>query len=141
MEEVKVGDAVPSVELSELATGQDRPTKINLKDLVSGKKVAIFGVPGAFTPGCSKSHLPSFISAQSDLQAKGVEMTICLATNDAYTMEVGYVLLGKMMKRWIFEPLTSLSLKGVYMFSRCLPHAGLGPDVGRVGCRNQVLGR
>jgi len=49
--------------------------------------VAIFGVPGAFTPGCSKSHLPSFITAQDDLKSKGVSTTICVATNDAYVME------------------------------------------------------
>jgi peroxiredoxin len=88
MGEVKVGDAIPDVDMSELVTGADKPAKINLKDLVAGKKVAIFGVPGAFTPGCSKSHLPSFITAQSDLKAKGVDLTICVATNDAYTMEV-----------------------------------------------------
>ena len=51
-------------------------------------KVAIFAVPGAFTPGCSKSHLPSFMTAQDELKAKGVELTICIATNDAYVMEV-----------------------------------------------------
>jgi Redoxin len=88
MGEVKVGDAIPAVDMSELVTGADKPAKVNLKDLVAGKKVAIFGVPGAFTPGCSKSHLPSFITAQDDLKAKGVDMTICVATNDAYTMEV-----------------------------------------------------
>ena len=43
---------------------------------------------GAYTPGCSKSHLPSFITAQDELKSKGVEMTLCLATNDAYVMEV-----------------------------------------------------
>ena len=41
-------------------------------------------------PGCSKSHLPSFITAQDELKAKGVELTICVATNDAYVMEVGW---------------------------------------------------
>jgi 2-Cys peroxiredoxin 5 len=48
---------------------------------------ALFGVPGAFTPGCSKSHLPSFIEAQNDLKAKGVDLTVCVATNDAWVME------------------------------------------------------
>ena len=45
-------------------------------------------MPGAFTPGCSKSHLPSFITAQDELKSKGVELTICIATNDPYVMEV-----------------------------------------------------
>ena len=63
------------------------PVRISLADLCKGKKVAIFAVPGAFTPGCSKSHLPSFIEAQDELKAKGVELTICVATNDAFVME------------------------------------------------------
>jgi hypothetical protein len=85
---VKAGDKIPSVVMKELVTGADGPVEVNLADLVAGKKVAIFGVPGAFTPGCSKSHLPSFMSAQEELKAKGVELTICVATNDAYVMEV-----------------------------------------------------
>jgi peroxiredoxin len=72
--------------MTELVTGNDSPAKVNLAELLQGKRVAIFGVPGAFTPGCSKSHLPSFMTAQDELKAKGVEMTICVATNDAYVM-------------------------------------------------------
>lgn len=87
--EVKVGDMIPAIELTELV-GETRQ-QINLAELVSGKKVAIFGVPGAFTPGCSKSHLPSFMNAQAALKEKGVEMTICLATNDPFVMEVSSV--------------------------------------------------
>lgn len=87
MTEVKVGDKLPAVEMTELVTGDDKPKPVNLLDEIAGKKVAIFGVPGAFTPGCSKSHLPSFMDAQKDLKAKGVDMTICVATNDAYVME------------------------------------------------------
>ena len=86
-QEVKVGDAIPSVSLKELKQEGGTPESINLAELCAGKKVAIFGVPGAFTPGCSKSHLPSFMDAQGELKAKGVELTICVATNDAYTME------------------------------------------------------
>jgi hypothetical protein len=86
--EAKVGDKLPDVVLKELVTGTDAPVAVDLSDLLRGKRVAIFGVPGAFTPGCSKSHLPSFINAQGDLKAKGVQVTICVATNDAYTMEV-----------------------------------------------------
>jgi peroxiredoxin len=85
--EVKVGDAIPSVILSELTDPDGKPESVNLAELCAGKKVAIFGVPGAFTPGCSKSHLPSFMNAQADLKAKGIDMTICVATNDAFVME------------------------------------------------------
>ena len=87
--EVKVGDTLPmSLTLKEMPAGSDKPVDVVLSDLLQGKKVAIFGVPGAFTPGCSKSHLPSFITAQEELKAKGVEETFCLATNDAFVMEV-----------------------------------------------------
>jgi len=65
----------------------EKPVAVNVAELLKGKKVAIFAVPGAFTPGCSKSHLPSFITAQDELKAKGVELTICVATNDAYVMQ------------------------------------------------------
>jgi peroxiredoxin len=74
-------------ELHYVQADYEKPVSINLSDLCKGKKVAIFAVPGAFTPGCSKSHLPSFIGAQEELKTKGVELTICVATNDAYVME------------------------------------------------------
>lgn len=86
-DEVKVGDKVPSVVLKEGQADYGKPEDVNIGDLIAGKKVAIFAVPGAFTPGCSKSHLPSFITAQEELKAKGVEMILCVATNDAYVME------------------------------------------------------
>lgn len=88
MSEVKVGDKLPSVDLMELKAEGGKPETVNLVDLIAGKKVAIFGVPGAFTPGCSKSHLPSFMDAQADLKDKGVDFTICVDTNDAFVMEV-----------------------------------------------------
>ena len=86
-DEVKVGDAIPDVTLMEGQADYEKPKPVSLAELCRGKKVAIFAVPGAFTPGCSKSHLPSFIDAQADLKAKGVDLTICVATNDAYVME------------------------------------------------------
>lgn len=84
--EVKVGDKIPSITLME-GLGDFEKREVNIAELIAGKKVAIFGVPGAFTPGCSRSHLPSFIEAQSELKEKGVELTICIATNDLYVME------------------------------------------------------
>ena len=59
MAPVAVGDAVPSVDLFENNPG----TKVNMAELCAGKKVVIFGVPGAFTPGCSKTHLPGRVRA------------------------------------------------------------------------------
>ena len=88
VEEVKVGDKIPSVVLKEGQANYEKPVDVNISELVKGKKVAIFAVPGAFTPGCSKSHLPSFITAKDELKAKGVDIIICVATNDAYVMQV-----------------------------------------------------
>ena len=87
MSEVKVGDKIAAVTVLE-GLGDFEKQEVNIAELIAGKKVAIFGVPGAFTPGCSKSHLPSFMEAQADLKTKGVDMTICIATNDVYVMEV-----------------------------------------------------
>jgi len=87
MTEVKVGDKLPAAEMAELVTGEASPRSVILPELIAGKRVCIFGVPGAFTPGCSKSHLPSFMDAQGELKDKGIDLTICVATNDAYTME------------------------------------------------------
>jgi 2-Cys peroxiredoxin 5 len=89
IEEVKVGDVVPSdVVLMELTSADGKPVTINLSELCQNKKVLIFGVPGAFTPGCSKSHLPSFMTAYDELKSKyQMDMILCVATNDAYTME------------------------------------------------------
>lgn len=69
------------------AADYGKPEAVDLAAFCKGKKVAIFAVPGAFTPGCSMSHLPSFITAQDELKAKGVDATICIATNDAFVME------------------------------------------------------
>jgi hypothetical protein len=76
---VKVGDAIPSVVMKELVTGADGPVDVNLAELCAGKKVAIFGLPGAFTPGCSKSHLPSFMEAQDELKSKVSYRQVLLA--------------------------------------------------------------
>jgi peroxiredoxin len=84
---VKVGDTLPDVSLMQGQPDYASPVEVKLLELVKGKKVAMFAVPGAFTPGCSKSHLPSFITAQDDLKGKGVDLTICVATNDAYVMQ------------------------------------------------------
>ena len=96
VEEVKVGDKIPSVTLMKGQPDFGAPEPVDLAELIAGKKVIIFAVPGAFTPGCSKSHVPSFITAKDELQEKGVDLVVCVATNDAYVMEVStykYVVL------------------------------------------------
>ena len=87
VEEVKAGDKIPSVILQEGLPDFAGKNDIDIAELIAGKKVVIFGVPGAFTPGCSKSHLPSFITAKDELAEKGIDLVICIATNDLFVME------------------------------------------------------
>ena len=61
-------DKLPNITLKEGQADYGKPVEVKLLDLTAGKKVAIFAVPGAFTPGCSKSHLPSFVTAMDDLK-------------------------------------------------------------------------
>lgn len=79
---ISVGDKIPSVDLYE-----DAPSnKVNAAELSSGKKVIIFGVPGAFTPGCSKTHLPGYIAKANELKSKGIDEIVCVSVNDPFVM-------------------------------------------------------
>ena len=80
MAPVAVGDQVPSVTLFEDSPGG----KVELESLCAGKKVVMFGVPGAFTPGCSKTHLPGYVAAAADLKAGGVDEICCVSVNDPF---------------------------------------------------------
>ncbi|XP_006746314.1 peroxiredoxin-5, mitochondrial [Leptonychotes weddellii] len=83
MAPIKVGDAIPSVVVFEGQPGN----KVNLAELFKGKKGVLFGVPGAFTPGCSKTHLPGFVQQAEALKAKGVQVVACLCVNDVFVTE------------------------------------------------------
>lgn len=79
---VKVGDTLPSVDLYE-----DAPTnKVSLTELTKGKKVVLFAVPGAFTPGCSKTHLPGYVERSDEIKKQGVSEIICVSVNDPFVM-------------------------------------------------------
>lgn len=74
---------MPSVDLFE-----DSPAnKVNLADLSAKGKVVVFAVPGAFTPGCSKTHLPGFVSSADKLKSSGVNEIVCLSVNDPFVMQ------------------------------------------------------
>lgn len=79
---LKVGDSLPSVDLYEGTPGG----KVNIVDLFGEKKGIIFAVPGAFTPGCSKTHLPGYISEWDEIKNKGVEVVACVSVNDPFVM-------------------------------------------------------
>ena len=82
---IKVGDKIPNVDVM-LATA-DGPQKTNTMDVLGRGKVALFSVPGAFTPTCSAKHLPGFVDRADDLKKKGVEKIVCMAVNDAFVMK------------------------------------------------------
>ncbi len=81
---IKVGDRIPDVQLS-LATA-DGPIPVKSGDFFAGKKVALFAVPGAYTPTCSAKHLPSYVEKAGDLKAKGVDEIVATSVNDAFVM-------------------------------------------------------
>ncbi|XP_015524642.1 peroxiredoxin-5, mitochondrial [Neodiprion pinetum] len=79
---IAVGNKLPSVDLFE-----DTPAnKINLAEYAAGKKIVIFAVPGAFTPGCSKTHLPGYIQKAPELKTKGFHDVFCIGVNDPFVM-------------------------------------------------------
>ena len=81
---IKIGDSIPSIVLKTMTT--DGPIDISTDDIFTGKKIAIFGLPGAFTPTCSAKHLPGFVQNADALQAKGIDTIVCLAVNDVFVM-------------------------------------------------------
>ncbi|CAK6449686.1 unnamed protein product [Pipistrellus nathusii] len=83
MAPIKVGDTIPSVVVFEGEPGN----KVDLAELFKGKKGVLFGVPGAFTPGCSKTHLPGFVEQAGALKAKGAQVVACLSVNDVFVTE------------------------------------------------------
>ena len=88
---IKVGDKVPAGTLSEYVEVEGNgcsigPNEFKVDDLTRGKKVVIFGLPGAFTPTCSAKHVPGYVAAIDKLKAKGVDDVICMSVNDAFVM-------------------------------------------------------
>lgn len=81
---IQVGERIPDVPLSIATADGPQPTSSNA--FFSGKRVALFAVPGAFTPTCSARHLPSFVEKAGDLKAKGVDAIACTAVNDPFVM-------------------------------------------------------
>ena len=81
---ISVGDKLPDATLSVM--GAEGPTQVKMSDLTAGKKVVIFGLPGAYTGTCTTAHVPSFIRTKGDFAAKGVDAVICVAVNDPFVM-------------------------------------------------------
>ena len=81
---IKVGDKIPDVTFMKATANGPEP--VESKDFFKGRKVALFSVPGAFTPTCSAKHLPGFVDNAAQLKAKGVDEIACTAVNDAFVM-------------------------------------------------------
>ena len=81
---INKGDKIPEVNL--VKATENGPEQVSSSDYFAGKKVALFSVPGAFTPTCSAKHLPGYVEKAADLKAKGVDEIACTAVNDAFVM-------------------------------------------------------
>nr|WP_298412940.1 peroxiredoxin [uncultured Halomonas sp.] len=82
---ISVGDKIPDVTLK--TNGANGPEDISTGELFAGKRVVLFAVPGAFTPGCSNTHMPGFVIKADDILAKGIDTIACMAVNDAFVMD------------------------------------------------------
>ena len=81
---INVGDKLPDVPLT-VAT-PDGPEQTTTTDFFGGRRVALFAVPGAYTPTCSARHLPSYVEKASEIKGKGVDEIACISVNDAFVM-------------------------------------------------------
>ena len=81
---IKVGDRIPEATVAVM--GEKGPQQTTTTDLFKGKTVAVFAVPGAFTPTCSAKHLPGFVEHADEIKAKGVDSIVCISVNDAFVM-------------------------------------------------------
>lgn len=81
---IKVGDTLPEVTFMTMTA--DGPAPVTTAEAFSGKRVALFAVPGAFTPTCSAKHLPGFVEKAGELKAKGIDRIACTSVNDVFVM-------------------------------------------------------
>lgn len=82
---IKAGDTLPPATLTRMT--ENGPDKVEVQDFFAGRRVALFSVPGAFTPTCSARHLPGFIEQADALRAKGIDEVVGMAVNDMFVMD------------------------------------------------------
>ncbi|MDE2595737.1 MAG: peroxiredoxin [Sphingomonadales bacterium] len=81
---IETGQKIPDVKL--VKATDNGPDAVQASDFFAGKRVALFSVPGAFTPTCSAKHLPGYVEKAAELKAKGIDEIACTAVNDAFVM-------------------------------------------------------
>ncbi len=81
---IATGDKLPEATLVKVT--DNGPEQVNAAEYFKGRKVALFSVPGAFTPTCSAKHLPGYVDKAEELKAKGIDEIACTAVNDAFVM-------------------------------------------------------
>ena len=82
---IQVGNSIPTCTMKTMS--DKGPADITTDEIFSGKKVVLFAVPGAFTPGCSLTHLPGYVVNADNIKAKGVDSIVCMSVNDAFVMD------------------------------------------------------
>lgn len=82
---IKVGDKLPEGKFKVM--GSEGPADRSVSDIFSGKKVAVFAVPGAYTPTCHKQHMPGFVDRFDELKGKGIDTVACIAVNDVFVLD------------------------------------------------------
>ncbi len=82
---ISVGDRLPNTTLVKATA--DGPDQVESETFFAGRRVALFAVPGAFTPTCSAKHLPGFVEKEAALKAKGIDEVACTSVNDAFVMD------------------------------------------------------
>lgn len=82
---ISVGDKIPDVAVQVLGSN-GMPEAVQAAEVLGAGKVVLFGVPGAFTPGCSRQHLPGYVQGAGELAGKGVTKIVCVSVNDAWVM-------------------------------------------------------
>lgn len=82
---IKIGDTVPAIMLKRL--GENGIEELDFADYIKGKKVVVFGTPGAFTPACAQKHLPGYVMKADQLREEGVDEIICVSVNDPFVMK------------------------------------------------------
>jgi peroxiredoxin len=82
---ISVGDRIPEASFTRM--GPEGPAPITTSEVFGGKKVVLFSVPGAFTPTCSKKHLPGYVKEADAIKAKGADTIACMAVNDVFVLD------------------------------------------------------